>query len=314
MHYYRGYGLLFESQIELPELAPASPGPADIKIAINDRASAAFKELADPSRAEYRFARTSVGHVMNIPDHAVLLVSSNQDVVLSPSDGCDMDYVRLFIIGSVIGILFHLRGQLVLHGAAVLHDAGVSVFVGESGAGKSTLAAHMCDRGFSILSDDTLPITQRNDGSFVAWPGSRVFKLWRDALDALCRDVDGLREVQVDADKFFTPNPAVAPDMPHQLIEVIVLSEGEDDAPPHLERLPNLRALQQINENAYRPQMVRLLGRETPHFEVTAALAGAVRTYRLTRPWNLGRIGESVDTMLHHWNGATLDSLIESKA
>lgn len=305
--FYRGYGLLFESQIELPELAPAEPGTPDVTLSLAETPITALQEVSNPDDAKYGFAPTSLGHVMDLPEHAVLLVPNDQEVLLAPLEGCDLDFVRLFIIGSVIGFLFHKRGQLVLHGAAVLHHGGVSVFVGESGAGKSTLAAHMGDRGFSILSDDTLPMATTVDQGFVAWPGSRVFKLWRDALGALGRDVDSLREVQADLEKFFTPNLAIAPDKPLPVVEVIVLDASEDDDPPQLEKLHKLNALQQINENAYRPNMVKLLGRETPHFELTAALAGVVETYILTRPWDLGRIGESVDLMLRHWDQKATD-------
>lgn len=313
-YYYRGYGLLFQSEIELPELTPADAGNPDICLSVSDVAAQALEELETRERANYWFAPTSKGHVLELPDQAVLLVPNDRQVILSPAEGCDLDFVRLFIIGSVVGILFHKRGQLVLHGAAVLHDRGVSVFVGESGAGKSTLAAHMGDRGFPILSDDTLPIAQTPEKGFVAWPGSRVFKLWRDALGVLGRTTSELREVHANTEKFFTPNPLVAPDAPHPVFEVIVLDAAEDDAPPRLEKLASLTALQQINENAYRPNLVRLLGRETPHFQVTAALAGAVHTYTLTRPWDLSRIDESVDLMLAHWRdhpAAPMDETIE---
>lgn len=310
--YYRGYGLLFESEIELPELTPAGSGPADVTLSLAETAQTALQELDDRREANCCFAQTSLGHVMDLPEHAVLLVPTDRDVILTPLDGCDLDFVRLFIIGSVIGLLFHKRGQLVMHGAAVLHDKGVSIFVGDSGAGKSTLAAHMGDRGFSILSDDTLPIAKSPDHGFVAWPGSRVFKLWRDALGALGREVEELREVHANTEKFFTPNPLVAADRPHPIVEIIVLSATEDPSPPILEKLPRLTALQQINENAYRPHLVKLLGRETPHFEITAALAGSVDTYVLTRPWDISRIGESVDLMLSHWKQTSAASANET--
>lgn len=299
--HYRGYGLLFASEIELPELAPADPDEADIVISVGPDAAEALATLDNPDSAQYYFAATPMGHVMNLPDNATLLVPDGQRVIVSLVDGSDVEFVRLFLIGSVIGMLFHLRGQLVLHGAAVVHDRGVSVFVGASGAGKSTLAAHMGARGFAILSDDTLPLTQTADGDFMAWPGSRVFKLWRDALDNLGRDVADLQEIQLRTDKFFTPNASIAEDAAHKVVEVFVLQRNEGDDPPKIERLSHLLALQQINEHAYRPEYVGLLGREAPHFHLTAALAGRVKACTLTRPWALERMQETVQLMLDHW-------------
>lgn len=299
--FYRGYGLLFSSEIELPELTPAAPGPVDITVSLGTEPAEAMATIDDQSKADYEFVQTPMGHLIDLPNHATMLVPAKDRVIVSLQDAADLGLVRLFLIGSVIGMLFHLRGQLVMHGAAIVHDDQVAIFVGESGAGKSTLAANMGARGFSILSDDTLPLSKQGDGRFVGWPGSRVFKLWRDALDALGRDVGDLSEVQFRAEKFYTPNAAVAPDAPHPVTEVIVLERDNEIARPKLEKLSDLVALQQINEHAYRPEYVELLGRETPHFQVTAALAGDVKTYRLTRPWDLARIGETVDLMLDHW-------------
>jgi hypothetical protein len=46
------------------------------------------------------------------------------------------------------------RGQLAIHGAAVVHSGGAVVISGPSGSGKTTLALGLVERGMSLLSDE----------------------------------------------------------------------------------------------------------------------------------------------------------------
>jgi hypothetical protein len=56
---------------------------------------------------------------------------------------------------SVPALLGHLRGELSLHGSALVLDGACMVFLGASGAGKSTLAAYLCRKhGATLIADD----------------------------------------------------------------------------------------------------------------------------------------------------------------
>ncbi|MEM9138608.1 MAG: hypothetical protein AAGB15_02165 [Pseudomonadota bacterium] len=304
-HWYRGYGLLFRSQLDLPELTPSGPGTADVEITLGDAPSAAL-EMVDPAESAHPgFTKTPVGDVLRLPDLATILINEGRKIVIQLADGSDPGLLRLYLIGSVFGMVFHQRKQLVLHGAAIAHPSGLSIFVGASGAGKSTLAAHLGKRGHAVLADDTLPLLRKGD-EFLAWPGSRVFKLWRDALDALGEVPDDLAQVGERYDKFFYQNPAVADDAPMPLSEVIVLDRAEDQT-LHLHRVKGLEALQLLTVNAYRPEYVAYLGQETAHFQLTAALTGAVRVLRLTRPWDVSKMPDVIARLEAHWAGAPLD-------
>ena len=300
-HWYRGYGLLFRSDIDLPELTPTEPGREDAVIRLGTEARGAWEAVAPDAARHAGFCDSPSGPVMRVDDVADFLVREGREIIVSLVPDADAGAVRLFLIGSAMGMLFHQRGQLVLHGAAVARHTRMTIFVGESGAGKSTLAAHLGLAGHAVLADDTLPLQRAADGRFTAWPGSRVFKLWQDAVEGLGHRPDDLERITNRYQKFFFPNEAVAPDRPVVLDEIILLERGTDA--PQLEPVEGLLALQVIAENAYRPEYVPLLGRETPHFQNVAALSGAVRTYRLTRPWDAGRIAETVALLERHWQG-----------
>ncbi|MEM1162867.1 MAG: hypothetical protein AAGJ28_18230, partial [Pseudomonadota bacterium] len=177
----------------------------------------------------------------------------------------------------------------------------ISVFVGDSGAGKSTLAAHLGRQGFAVLSDDTLPLSPRADGQYQAWPGSSMFKLWRASLDGLGEGTEDLPSVGARQDKYYYRNPATAPDQPLPLREVIALEKGDVDAPPKLIREDGLKALSIIADNAYRPEFASLLDQQDAHFKRCAAVSGTVAAYRLIRPWDPARMGETIALLEDHW-------------
>lgn len=294
-HWYRGYGLLFHSDIALPELAPCAPGPVDVRIRLT-------QDLGiDTARLSPRLFHTIAddAHLMVLPDIGRFLMRGGTEILVQPIGACEPGLLRLYLIGSAMGMIFHQRGQLVMHGAGVVAHGRASLFVGESGAGKSTLSAHLGAAGHAILADDTVPLVER-DGRFQAWPGSRVFKLWRDALDGLRSAPRTVEPVGNRVEKYYASNPGIPDDRPYEVAEIIELVRS--DGPAMLEPVTGLAALKIVSANAYRPEFVTLLGREAPHFRLVAALAGSVRVLRLHRPWDAARLSETIDLLDAHWD------------
>lgn len=304
--WYTGHGIRFRSALDLPELSPTAPPDddcaPDAEILLGPEANDALsKRLGDAWVSG--FVMTADGPVLDIKDNAAILVRDGREIILSIADDADIGLVRLYLIGSAIGMLFHQRGHLILHGAAIQTPRGVSVFVGDSGAGKSTLAAHLGQAGHAILSDDTLVLWPTEDG-FCAWPGSRVFKLWRNTLAVLSPETDAEPEARYRAvagriDKFFVPNEVIAPEQPMKVVEVIALDRHDDE--PLLQPMSGIEKLKLIGDNVYRPEFVDFLDRHNPHFHQIAALSGAVYCARLYRPWDLTQIDGTLEVLRAHW-------------
>lgn len=297
--WHRGHGLLFRSEVYLPEFADASEGDADVVVRLGPEAIQARGKADHAKGAFAGFVSTPSGPVLPVPEIADFLVRDGREILITPAEGHEPGMMRLYLHGSAMGMLFHQRGQLVLHGAAVLHDHGITVFTGPSGAGKSTLAAHLGRQGFAVLADDTLPLSRARSGEFQAWPGSRVFKLWEDALAGIGVPEGALQSIGSRFDKFLFTNPSVAPDRPAPLSEIILLDR--DDGPPRLTEVVGLEALGLVAENAYRPEYVPLLGQNASHFKLAAELSGAVPIFRLTRPWDAARMPETIACLEAHW-------------
>ena len=294
-HWYRGHGLLMRSAIELPEFRPAGDGGADLTIRMAESAPA----LPAPERGrEATFLATRDGAVMERRGVGAITVRDGREIALWPAPGSRPGQLRLFLVGSGIGMVFHQRGQLVLHGAAVRHRAGVSVILGPSGAGKSTLSAHLGAAGFAVLADDLLAMGERGEW-FVTWPGSQVSKLWEDALGTLGIGADPAKRIDGRDGKFFVQHPGLADDGEVTVAEVIVL--GAQAEAPVLRPLGGLAALSALAENAFRPEFVPLLERQAEHFRLSARMLERVKVLRLDRPRDLTALPATVDLLRRHW-------------
>ena len=72
--------------------------------------------------------------------------------------------IRLYLLGSAMGVLLHQRGLLPLHANAVEIDGKAFAFMGASGSGKSTLAAWFHDHGYRIIADDVCAVRFETEG------------------------------------------------------------------------------------------------------------------------------------------------------
>ena len=71
--------------------------------------------------------------------------------------------VRHILLTQVLPLVLNLRGTEALHASSVLSLHGAVVFIGKSGAGKSTISTGLLKRGFSIISDNVVPVFERSN-------------------------------------------------------------------------------------------------------------------------------------------------------
>ena len=299
-YWYRAFGLLIRSDLSLPEYRESQPGHADIVI----RCGAAARDLRkriERSVDDIRGAHlTDHGMLMHVERVGDFIIRDGREIDVSPLPDVEMNLLRLYLVGSVIGSLFHQRRQFVFHGAAVLSPKGVSIFVGPSGAGKSTLTAHLAKAGYPAFADDTLPLFEA-DQQIVVWPGAQVFKMWEDALQGIDQRTDPLPHVSKRYGKFFLDNPLPAPDQPERVAQVFVLERGEGFS---IDRLSGLEVISALNDNTYRREIIGFLGHDASYLAQLGALAEKLEFYRFTRPDDASRLPEAVEHLVAHWAGS----------
>lgn len=301
---YRVFGLSVSSTIELPELDEGdATAPVDVWI---DHGAVT---VPDPGT---RSAVTTIGadaFMLAIGDVGRFLIQDGQMITVASATGASDANVRLFLLGSAMGILLHQRRILPLHANAVeLGDEAVA-FLGHPGAGKSTLAAAFHDAGYRVLSDDVCAITTRSD-RFMVEPGIPRLRLWRDALERSGRVVDDHPRAFDTLDKYTVATDRARRGVALPLRAVYLLERqeaGRGDL--SIDRLTGVAAVRALIENTYRGGYISQVGDPAKHVQACAALAAAVPVYRLRRPWSADAIAPSIATLLEHAQGRPAASI-----
>jgi hypothetical protein len=177
---YQAFGLIIESSVACPELLP-HPGLPDVTIHYGVVPDA----LETLQRREACYELNAEAFLLRIKDIAKYLVLGGKKIIVEPAPGVPPDEVRLFLLGSAFGALFHQRGLLPLHGCAIEVNDGAVVFVGAQGNGKSTLAGALHQQGYRVITDDVSVLSFSPKGRPVVHSSCLHLKLGPDALERM---------------------------------------------------------------------------------------------------------------------------------
>jgi hypothetical protein len=276
-------GLKVASELPLPELLPwlGDAGPADVEIALGD-----VPPLLEEPRHVGPFLQTSqTGKCRyEIADVAAYLVEDGRRVTVAPRVSAETPAVRVFLLGSVFGLLCHQRGLLPLHAGCVEIDGKAVAFAGHSGAGKSTLAAAFLRRGFTLLADDVTVIDLSGADGPMVLPSFPRIKLWRDTMDAMGMPYSGLERVRPEVEKFQLPIDAGFGRGPLPLGAVSHLKTAKDYRHTGARVLSGSYALSALLDAVYRRMSAFRIGRreavlgglmqilEVPNIELTRVM------------------------------------------
>ena len=202
-------GITLFSEIVLPELPliqheRATPHPVTIRLGDVSHHLPGAVEV-DPDC----FATPSQ-YLLRIHGIARYLVTNGREIVVSPeADAHPLD-VRAWLLGNIFVALCQQRGLLPLHASAVSSEPvngrqGVAAFLARSGQGKSSLAAHLAQRGLRVLADDVCLIDPTPADEILVIPSTPWLKLWRNSLQNLGRQAEGLERVLSEHDKYRLP-------------------------------------------------------------------------------------------------------------
>ena len=276
VHRYMLFGLCLESEIPLPEMQGQLP--ADPRRAVDFAV-----RLGTPAHDED-------GFTLDVPNVARFTIAGGRSITVTPAPNAGEREIRLFLLGSAMGIALHQRGVLPLHANAVEVNGLAIAFMGRSGSGKSTLAAWFHDQGFRILADDVCVIRMEKDGPH-AHPGLPRLRLWQDALEASGR-IAGHHDLSfhLEDDSRRKFDVAVAPcglaqsDLP--LRAIFLLQDGEEMA---IDRLGGASAVDALAANTYRGRYIAEVGDSSAHLQTCVEIAGRVPIFRLRRPLDRNR-------------------------
>lgn len=168
-HLYRGFGLLIESEFELPEL-PRAADTIQPDVVIR---RGAVPRLAREATLDEELA-------LHNPE-AAFLIRHGREVIVDEHPDADPSGLRVLLLGRVMAFLFRQRGWLPLHASAVVIGNACALFLGYPRAGKSTTAAAFHRLGHLVVTDDVAPVRVDDNGNCVLQSGWSYVRLRPDA-------------------------------------------------------------------------------------------------------------------------------------
>jgi hypothetical protein len=301
---YELHGIVLKSEIAFPELELrrcAFDAQPDVTVAVcKFEPHSAVAGMPD-FQVEADFARIA------LPGIGRYRVYRGCDVLVDPDAQADPALIRLFILGLIMGVVFHQRGVLPLHASAVELGGEALAFVGSQGQGKSTLAAHCLALGATrLIADDILVISFDKEGSPWAHPGMPSLKLWRDALQMIGQPTDTLRPDWHRADKFHLPMAGRLSEGPVPVKRIYLLSEDPDASVGRIEPIAGAAAAVTLISHTYQVDLLDAKTQRKRHFITATQLASRIAVRRLTRRLDPGQVLETAKAVIED-GGTTME-------
>ncbi|QNK59904.1 aldolase [Paenibacillus sp. PAMC21692] len=282
---YRSFGMVIESEFPLPELRPFDASHDDAqslpRVVMSERPlEALWQEL----RSDHEHLAVGEGFVLiRVPDTAIFAMKDGNEIWISPFENADRDKIRLYLLGSCMGIILMQQRILPLHGSAIAINGHAYAIVGASGAGKSTLSSYLLEQGHTLLSDDLIAVhTREQEVAPIVMPAYPQQKIWQESMQLLGRSAAGLKPLFERETKFAVPVPDAFCDRPLPLAGIFELvKDGNNTNIVPIEKLERFHTLLR---HTFRGFLLEPLGLMEWHFQTLAEFAGRIDMFRLSRP------------------------------
>ncbi|MGG0237757.1 HPr kinase/phosphorylase [Bacillus rhizoplanae] len=296
---YKAFDFKILSDIPLPELPQMNDQevPIDIEVKIDNISKFGFGLVDTP----YKHVVKDNQVMFYIPDVAFFSVQSGKRIIVSPINYADDSLIRLYILGTCMGVVLMQRKILPLHGSAVVIDGKAYAFIGDSGAGKSTLASAFLKRGYKLLSDDVIAVSFfENNVPFVT-PSYPQQKLWQDSLNNFGMETSDYLSIYGRETKYSVPvfSKYFAEPLPLEGIFELVKTENQEIGIRPIEKLERLHTL---FCQTYRNFLIPRLGLMDWHFSISTSIVNKIDVYQLCRPVSRFSAPQLVDIILNTVN------------
>lgn len=295
---YSCFDFRLASELPLPDLAAAASN--DSRPLIELRVARLPERLPGARAPQGNLQVAGPDALLEVPGVARFLMRDGQQILVDSRPGVSDRRLRLFLLGSALGILAHQRGLLPLHANAVVANGCAFAFCGPSGAGKSTLAAHFQRAGYELLCDDVCPVSIDDGDGPMAWPGVPRLKLWADAAQALGHDPGTLDLVAENLEKYHLPVTRTGTSRAVPLRRLYVLGQWGENGVQAITRLTGQSAMQAVLANTYRGLYLPVMGLNARHFRQCVALLKTMQVYNAPRVWGFEVFGREAALLERH--------------
>ncbi|NGY80488.1 aldolase (plasmid) [Bacillus megaterium] len=277
---YYAFGFNISSELPLPELdCPIIPD-ANIDVFIK---VLSFSESAIQLESKRSFTVYKNEVAFEVPNTALFSIRNGREIIVVPLERFDKDRVRLYVLGTCMGVLLMQQQILPLHGSAIAVNGKAYAIVGNSGAGKSTLASAFINEGYKLISDDVIPVTFSNNNIPVIQPSYPQQKLWEESLNNFGMDTKGYQPLFERETKYSIPVKNSFHNQPIPLGGIFELVKGSAGS-VEIRKTDVLEGFRILLHHTFRGSLLRRLGLKEWHFIYSSNILKEVQTFQLIRP------------------------------
>lgn len=237
--------------------------------------------------------------LLHFPGISYFLVEKGERIIVSPISGANIDKVRLFLLGTCMGILLLQRRILPLHGSVISIKGKAYAFIGDSGAGKSTLARAFTNKGYKLLTDDVIAVSLSSGNIPYVTPSYPQQKLWEESLSQFGMESNDYKPLFERETKFSVPVKANFQSKPLPLAgiyELVKTSHNETRVNP----LNILEKIKTIYTHTYRNFFVHQMSLDAWHFQLTTKMINEIQMFQIERPLQYFTANQLVDLVLNN--------------
>jgi hypothetical protein len=292
-YYYRIYGLIVQTEIELPEAYKVEKEPADVKIRYGSMPDYIKEKQQEGYNTSILFREYKWFY---FPGEGNFLTEKGTDITVEADDTCDNKHVRALILGACLGNIMYQREMLSIHGAAVVYNGKAIIVSGASGAGKSTVSTEFRKRGCRFLADDVIAVTSE-EGIIYANPSFPQQKLCKDAAIKFGYDLKDLIVLQEDQEKYAVKlTDSFCPDR-MEIAAFVYLNIYKGDQ-INIKKINNSLKFEYIMSNLYTYKDYINAGMNVNVFKKCLEMAQKTPVIRVERPTDKNAAAQIVDRII----------------
>jgi hypothetical protein len=294
---YQLYGLSLRSSAVLPAPHDAGARPAEVRIVrAPARSFAGARRGAIGTWFAWRRMRDGNFYLRWAGLVECVVTREGREIRYRGYSGASDEALTTYLLGQVLSFALIARGSEPLHATTVLVDDRAVAFLGDCGTGKSTIGAAMLARGYPLVTDDLLSLSN-GGGRYVAHPGPGRIKLYPHLAHALLGRKDGTAMNMRTAKRVLALPWELTTHRPAPLGALYVLHAARRNSRVTVEPLTRAEALIEIVRATFNSICTDRTRLER-QFAFATALAEAVPVRRLRVPRSLSALPSVCDAVL----------------
>ncbi|MGU8138798.1 ATP-binding cassette domain-containing protein [Clostridium perfringens] len=289
--FYKVYGLIVESDIEIPELLSIdkNENKVDIKIKKDIIPKDVIEKI--PSYSWFKYDVDSM--VFTVKNIGSFYIYDGNNIIVQPSENADNQGIKTFILGTSFGMILLQRNKVAIHGGAILIGENAIILTGQSGAGKSTLTNAFRQYEYPFMADDVSSTIELQDEIFIepAYPQQKICK---DAMKKMGYNISNFKLIDEEREKYIIPTHESFVKEKRKL-QAIFEIEPYDGEEVKIEEISGGEKMKTILRNIYRIEIIAPHGIPPAYFKKVINIAKNTLVFRIKRPKNQFSVDRQIE-------------------